>query len=151
MHPAAIIPTKRTEDAAYDIYPCFMADYLQIDPHETELVPTGIRVKIPTGYYLHFKGRGSTGMRGMTIQAGVIDEGYTGELFVAITNSNSEPLYIVKPNSGIFDGINYPYEKAICQAMLLPVPPSVMVEVDESVIEDYQTERGAGRLGSSGK
>ena len=35
----AIIPTKREEDAGYDLYPCFEEDYLRIDPLTTKLVP----------------------------------------------------------------------------------------------------------------
>ena len=34
----AIIPSKRDEDAGYDIYPCFEDDYRVIMPHETAMV-----------------------------------------------------------------------------------------------------------------
>ena len=42
VKPNAIIPSKRDEDAAYDIYACFDDDYLVIPPHKTVLIPTGI-------------------------------------------------------------------------------------------------------------
>jgi DUTP diphosphatase len=47
--------------------------------------------------------------------------------------------------------ILYPYEKAICQALVLPVPE---VEIEEYTYEELKaipSERGTGRLGSSGK
>ena len=42
VKPDAIIPSKRDEDAAMDIYACFDEDYLVIPPHTTILIPTGI-------------------------------------------------------------------------------------------------------------
>ncbi len=42
VKPEAIIPSKRVEDGAFDIYACFKEDYMKVEPHETGLVPTGI-------------------------------------------------------------------------------------------------------------
>ena len=45
----------------------------------------------------------------------------------------------------------YPYEKAICQALVVPVPT---VEVEEYTYEELKaipSQRGNGALGSSGK
>ena len=154
MHPDAVIPTKRDEDAGYDLYPCFEDEYMWIPPHRTVIIPTKLRVKIPCGYYLQFFERGSTGVRGIGQRAGVIDSGYTGELMVPITNHTEEFLIIAKKSFNAYDREKealYPYEKAICQAVLLPVPQSDFIEVDESVIEGYNTKRGEGSLGSSGK
>ena len=36
----AIIPSKREEDGAFDIYACFEEEYMIIKPHETKLIPT---------------------------------------------------------------------------------------------------------------
>ena len=33
----AKIPSKRWEDAGYDLYPCFAEDYMEIQPNQTEL------------------------------------------------------------------------------------------------------------------
>lgn len=38
----AIIPSKQREDAGYDFYACFEEDFVEIKPHETKLIPTGI-------------------------------------------------------------------------------------------------------------
>ena len=82
----AIIPTKRDEDAGFDLYVCFDEDYIMINPLETKLIPTGIAVAIPTDYYFQIEERGSTGSRGIKKSAGVIDSGYRNEIFVAITS-----------------------------------------------------------------
>ena len=52
VRPDAIIPTKDTENAGYDIYANFEEDYLIIPPHETVLVPTGIASAMTDNYYL---------------------------------------------------------------------------------------------------
>lgn len=155
------IPTKRDEDAGYDIYPHFKEDFMMIPPHQTVMVPTGIASVIPVGHYFQLEEKGSTGSLGIKRSAGVIDSGYRGEWFVAITNANDEDLYIAKANireelknaamilkKGI---IIYPYEKAIAQAILHEVPS---VEVEECTFYEVQhtpSERGDGKLGSSDK
>ena len=38
----AVIPSKRVEDAGYDIYAAFDEDYMLFAPLETRRVPTGL-------------------------------------------------------------------------------------------------------------
>ena len=48
-------------------------------------------------------------------------------------------------------GVFYPYEKAIAQALVIPVP---VVDVEEYTYEELKatpSSRGLGALGSSGK
>lgn len=54
----AIIPSKRIEDAGYDIYPCFEEDFIIINPHETKLIPTGIASAFNKNYYIQIQERG---------------------------------------------------------------------------------------------
>ena len=42
MKENAIIPSKKKEDAGYDLYACFDEDYFVIEPFKTRPVPTGI-------------------------------------------------------------------------------------------------------------
>lgn len=92
----AIIPTKEKENAGYDIYACFSEDYLIIPPHTTKLIPTGIASAISDKYYLGVAERGSTGKIGMKYGAGIIDSGYRGEIFIALTNTNNVDILISK-------------------------------------------------------
>lgn len=158
----AIIPSKELENAGYDIYPCFDEDYIIIQPHETKKIPTGICSAFDTDYVIVLKERGSTGTKGMGQRAGIMDSGYRGEWFVPITNHNNKPIVICEKNFDVEeefsdDGaygenyIIYPYEKAICQALLLPVPTTVVEEYTYEELQAIPSKRGEGCLGSSGK
>lgn len=154
VRPDAIIPTKRDEDAGYDLYPNFSEDHIMIFPHETKMIPTGIAAACDSDYYLSIRERGSTGKLGLSIRCGVVDSGYRGEIFVAMTNTNTIPLIIGKKPTVIKNDIScnfYPYEKAIAQIIVTPVPT---VDVEEYTYEELQaipSARGTGKLGSSGK
>ena len=58
VKPEAIIPSKRVEDGAFDIYACFEEDYMTIEPHETKLIPTGIASACDTDYCIILRERG---------------------------------------------------------------------------------------------
>lgn len=153
INPNAIIPTKRLEDAGYDIYACFEEDYIIIPPHTTTMIPTGIASACDTDYCFVLKERGSTGTKGMAQRCGIIDSGYRNEWFVPITNTNNKPILIYKNEDAKTDGdyILYPYTKAICQVLIIPVPE---VDVEEYTYEELKvvpSKRGVGCLGSSGK
>lgn len=86
----------------------------------------------------------------------VIDSGYRGEWFVALTNHNDKDVYISKnglalPSWNMNDAIVYPYEKAIAQAMVVPVPKINIEEISYEELKAISSERGTGKLGSSNK
>ena len=149
----AIIPSKRIEDGAFDVYACFEDDYLLLDPHETKLVPTGITSAFGDDYVAILKERGSTGTKGIGQRCGVIDSGYRGEWFVPITNHNSETLVIAKEKvvKHFEQALVYPYEKAIAQCLMVVVPKFEIEEIPHEELLKFESERGAGMLGSSGK
>lgn len=152
----AIIPTKREEDGAFDIYACFEEDFMIIEPHQTQMIPTGLASAFSSDYVAIIKERGSTGTKGLGQRAGVIDSGYRGEWFIPLTNHNSKPMVILKSNV-ISDKIRfdnmiiYPFEKAICQCIMVEVPKLSTKEISYEEILAFTSERGTGRLGSSGK
>ena len=173
----AIVPSKRDEDMGFDIYACFDEDYMVINPHETKLVPTGIASACDPDYgFLVFE-RGSTGSKGIARRCGVIDSGYRNEWFIGLTNTTEHHLYISKlskeelfakekekAGSEVFfkvfgsllesafdDIIVYPYEKAIAQALVVPVPKTKVEEIPYDELQAIKSERGMGALGSSNK
>lgn len=83
----AKLPTYATDgSAAMDLY---ATDDYNIDPGETKLIPTGIKVKIPHGYALLIQPR--SGMSARTKlripnSPGLIDEDYHEEIQVIIEN-----------------------------------------------------------------
>lgn len=149
----AIIPSRIPENAGYDIYANFEAEFLSFEPHETKLVPTGIASSLTQDYALIAKERGSTGSKGMGLRAGVVDSGYRGEIFIAMTNTNNKPLVIAK-NTSLFDAnhnVVYPYDKAIAQLLLVPVIDAKVKEISYEALQAIPSSRGQGKLGDSGK
>jgi len=80
------------ESAGLDLYN--MGDSMTI-PGKTKwaqtgerpiLFPTGLRVVIPNGYVGLILERGSIVKTGLSLRAGVIDPGFTGEIFVSFLN-----------------------------------------------------------------
>lgn len=152
----AIVPSKREEDGAFDIYACFEEDFIMIEPHETKMIPTGIASAFSSDYVAILKERGSNGSQGIGQRAGVIDSGYRGEWFVPLTNHNTVPVVILKENckdkvSNLEGAIIYPYEKAMSQCILVEVPKVKTKEISYEQLKQFKSERGIGMLGSSGK
>lgn len=158
----AIIPTKETHNAGFDIYACFDSDYVIIPPQETALIPTGIASAIPEGYYIQIQERGSSGALGIKYSSGVIDSSYRGEWFLATINANSKPLLITKLNIDALDEnikdiikkgyVIYPYEKALFQGVLHNINNDIQrEEIPYEKLAKIPSKRGDGKLGSSGK
>ena len=153
-HPDAVIPSKRLEDMGFDIYACFDEDYIEIPAHESKLIPTGIASVCDHGYGFLLRERGSTGVKNIKISAGVIDSGFRNSWFVCLYNGNDIPVYIAKYLDGEQSPCNdnaiiYPYEKAIAQALVVPVPEVEVEEIAYTVLQNIPSERGMGQLGSS--
>lgn len=157
----AIIPTKKPEDAGFDVYT--IDQEVTLRPHETRLFRTGLKYFTNDDYWLHAVDRGSTGSRGIHCHCGICDKGYRGEIFICLNNANDYP---VKFTSAIKDGkpvfkdgqFLYPTSKGIAQ--LIPIKmPAVNSNVFEGSDADWEKflaendlcKRGSGALGSSGK
>lgn len=164
VRPNAIIPTKEDENAGFDIYACFDEDYMLIPAHKTVLVPTGIASAMTEKYYLNAAERGSTGSKGIKYSAGIIDSGYRGEIFIALSNVNDVDVIISKIPSlkelnrkvfpqtyQLLEGIIYPYEKAIAQLIVHEVKKMNVSEISYEELKLIPSKRGDGALGSSGK
>lgn len=158
VKPDAKIPSKREEDSAFDLYACFDEDYMTIKAGTSVLVPTGLISAFDKKYGLVFRERGSTGVKNIKINAGVIDSGYRGEIFVCLYNANCNDIVIAKknkiPDSPYLQHMNdngrlYPYEKAIAQALLILIPNVTVYEITQEEIMNITSDRGIGCLGSS--
>lgn len=150
----AIIPSKSDENAGYDIYANFEGTWKIIYPGETSLIPTGIACAMTENYYMQIQERGSTGSIGMKYSAGVIDSGYRGEIFVAITNCSDKIIVISKQVDKVEqlpDEIHYPYTKAIAQGIIHKVHKMDVKEISYDELKNISSKRGDGKLGSSRK
>ena len=58
------------------------------------MIPTGVFLALPEGTVSFVKERGSITKTGLIVRAGVIDPGYTGEIFVNLVNIGSRKVTI---------------------------------------------------------
>jgi len=128
----AKLPTKKhIEDACYDLYS--LEDYV-ISPKTTAKIKTGIVMKIPDGYYGRIYPRSSLAIKGLFVNAGIIDSNYRGEIIVVLYNSSHEPYVISKGDR-------------IAQFTLHKQYDIDFIEVDEI----NKTNRNDNGFGSTGK
>lgn len=160
LNDEAILPSKRPEDACYDLYAVIDDDFLILNPGDIHMIPTGIAIEIPEDWIFYITERSSTGTKGLAKRCGVIDSGFRGEMFIPINNTTNKTIILAKnldrkldnflsENNLNKDDITiYPLSKAIAQGMLIYSPHVDVEEVDE--LSD-NSERGDGVLGSTGK
>jgi dUTP pyrophosphatase len=129
----ASLPQKaHAGDLGYDL---FAAEDISIFPGETKLISTGVAIQFPVGYGGIIKDRSSIATkRKLFTVAGVIDNGYVGELKVALHNSGYN---LQKIETG----------DKIAQLVLIPVTNFNIEEVEEVYSAD---QRGEGGFGSTG-
>lgn len=101
MNSRESIPVRAHEsDAGADLF--FSSEVpITLQPGERKLFSTGIAMKIPQGFVgLIWPRSGNAVKKGFDTMAGVIDESYTGEIFVLLIN-HSDESQVVNPNDKI--------------------------------------------------
>ena len=88
-------PFKKHEgDAGWDL---FVSRECTIQPGETVDVHTDVRIDLPPRLYARITGRSSSLRKyDLLINEGIIDSGFTGELFVCVKNLGKEPFHVEK-------------------------------------------------------
>lgn len=161
----AIIPSKKLEDAGYDLYADFEEDFFVIKPGKTRAIPSGIAVALSPKYYIQVEERSSMAKLGIKKSGGVMDSGYRGEYLIMTYNTNDKPFVISKApidevsdefevDGEIFkkeDCLMYPKSKAVCQLVVQEVPVLQVKELSYDELLQIKSERMAGGFGSSGK
>lgn len=127
------VPPRRSSAGAAG-YDLCASHYVEVAARDRALVPTGIRVRIPSGYYGRIAPRSGLAVtQGFDVGAGVIDCDYRGEVFVLIFNHGPEN-YLISPGQRV--------AQLIIEKIALP-------EVEEVASLD-STDRGPGAFGSTG-
>lgn len=133
----AILPDRGSAYAAgYDLF-ADLQENVEIQPHETKMIGTGLAMEIPEGYFGGIFARsGLSSKEGLRPAncVGVVDADYRGEVKVALHN-DGEVVREIKAGQKIAQ---------------LVVVPFLGVEFDE-VNELSETVRGVGGFGSTGK
>lgn len=107
-----------------------------LNPGERALIPTGLRMEIPTGYEVQVRPRSGLALKhGITLpnSPGTIDSDYRGPLGVIVMNAGSEPFHVE-------------HGARIAQLVVAPV-----VQAGFDLTDDLtETDRGTGGFGSTG-
>lgn len=132
LTPTATIPTYQTDGAAgFDI----ASDAnLNLQSCDTALIPTGLSIAIPDGYYLRISPRSGLAVRcGIDVLARVVDSDYRGEIKVMLINHGHRDFWIEIGDR-------------IAQGVIMPVARGAFVLGQELP----ETGRGEGGFGSTG-
>lgn len=133
----AILPERGSDYAAgYDLF-ADLKESVVLAPHKTAMIPTGLAMEIPEGYFGGIFARSGLaskeGLRPANC-VGVVDADYRGEVKVALHN-DGDAERVIAPGQKVAQ---------------LVIVPFLSVEFDEvETLSD--TVRGAGGFGSTGK
>lgn len=133
LHENATIPTfAHPGDAGMDV--CSY-EACTVPAGQRVVIPTGIAFELPTGTVgLVWDKSGLAAKQGITVLAGVIDEGYRGELKVVVLNTSDTDFAFEAGHK-------------VAQMLIQPILRPEIIETD--TLSD--TARGEGRFGSTGK
>jgi len=138
LYKDAKLPTRGSDKAAaYDVYAYIEKGEVEIKPHTTVKISTGLAMTPPEGYFVGVYARSGLstkeGLRPANC-TGICDEDYTGPYIVALHN-DFEKTTIVK------------HGDRIAQIVL-----QQRFDMDFQEVEELEeTVRGAGGFGSTGK
>lgn len=131
------VPKKATfGSAGWDLFSMISGP---LAPGHRMLIPTGIKVMIPFGYYGRIAPRSGLSCRGIDIGAGVIDSDFRGEVKVLVINNSQVTLGIDRVN-------------AIAQLIIETLGPNLqeIKEADTFMnLKSYETMRGSAGFGST--
>lgn len=102
-------------------------------PGDTRVLWTGIAIELPPGWEAQIRPRSSLSCKGIICHFGTIDNGYRGQLGVALTNTTRE-RYIVQRGD------------KIAQLVIAPLVRAQFTEV-EQLSETSRSENGFGSTG----
>ena len=137
LNDLAITPTRGSEYAAgYDLYAA-TSYTIEVEPHSTVKVGTGLAFELPENTFAAiFPRSGIASKRGLAPanKVGVCDADYRGEYMIMLHN-HTNSVQTIEPG------------ERIAQMILMPYIPMEFNEIDEL----SETVRGTGGFGSTGQ
>lgn len=132
------VPTYGSDLAAgADVRACIKED-IWILPGESCLIPTGIKVAIPSGYEIQVRPRSGLALKNqITVlnTPGTIDADYRGEVGVILINHGKQPFQVLP-------------EMRIAQLVLAQVLKAVFVLEEKELTSTARGEGGFGHTGT---
>jgi deoxyuridine 5'-triphosphate nucleotidohydrolase len=138
----AVIPSKaRYSDAGYDL--TIIKEHKRLNS-KTVIYDTGIKLEIPNGYYVEIVPRSSISRSGYMLanNVGIIDQGYRGNLYIALTKINDD-------TPDITDLANWRLPWKCCQMIVKKQIYSKLVFCDSGQDDIEKSNRGTGAFGST--
>ena len=134
------VPAYGGESAGLDLYNS--GENISVMPSSSDpkgvMISTGLHVFTPKGYVSLIKERGSITKTPLKYRAGVVDEGYTGEIFVNLVNISNEE-YIIKKG-----------QKLPVQIIVVKCDNQYSeIDEDEYLNLSQLSQRKSGKVGSS--
>ena len=111
---------------------------VRIKPGQSVLLETGIKMEVPQDCMLQIMNKsGIASKKHLVTGACVVDEGYTGEIFVNLHNIGTVAEYI---EAG----------QKIAQGVFVKIEKPRLWEIEVDNVYGEETSRGEGALGSTG-
>jgi dUTP pyrophosphatase len=130
------LPAYATEGAVGMDLAAAVEEDLVINPGQTLMVPTGLRIAVPEGYEAQIRPRSGLALNhGITLpnSPGTVDPDYRGEVKIILLNLGRDPFTVSR-------GMR------IAQMVIVPA-----VQASITIVDDLPpTERGEGGFGHSG-
>ena len=130
-----LFPTKaHPDDAGYDLYSSIDA---VLEPLSGMAIPIGFAMELPSGYEAQIRPRSGLAAKHhitVTNSPGTVDANYRGEIKAILYNLGKEPFVIQRGDR-------------IAQMVICKLLEINLIEATEL----YETDRGSGGFGSSGK
>ena len=139
LEDGAVAPKRANPtDAGLDL--CALSAQI-LQPNTTSMVETGVSVKIPAGYVGLLFQRSSFVKYGISLAnaVGVIDADYRGTIKVAFRNHAEESGFVISKGD------------KIAQLVVMPIALPEITYFNGDTEEWFDTNRGAGGFGSTGK
>ena len=122
LHPHATLPTTKTAGAiGFDLY---STQEITLPPQSSTCIPIGLSCAILQGLYMRIACRSSLAVRDVSVEGGVMDNNFLGELQVILRIHTASPITIPITDAiaqGIFKQANKPLT---ILSDSLPSPPS---------------------------
>lgn len=128
------------DELEYKVNDNYNISEIILRPGESVLIPSGIKVKVPSGYMLQFTNKsGIAAKKHLLVGSSVVDVGYEGECYINLHNVSTRTQIICAGDK-------------IVQAILIPVnfAQTEVVENETALFGDECSARGSGGFGSSG-
>ena len=138
--PTAKLPARaHRTDAGMDFFFSPMEGAaVRIQPGQSVLLETGVKMEVPPGCMLQIMNKSGVASKlHLVTGACVVDEGYTGEIFVNLHNIGTDVEFI---DAG----------QKVAQGVFVRIEKPGLWEIEEDNIYGNTTARGDGSLGSTG-